>query len=403
MKINLKPILLNTDWKKKKTFWILIGCLVIAIGFHIASSRLISGLLSQQAAQRWDSAGGSRQVSVFFSDGLSVSTDTIQAFEHQLSDTLEQDSITAPNENARLWADAYSAKGTVTLGSNQSSISVEAYGIGGDYFLFHPLVLKDGGSYLTSSDAMQDRVLLDEASAWRLFGSYDVAGQEIAIGSGANLHVGIVAGVIESEDGYLNEKAGASAMTVYLSYDMLRTYGYCETIQSYEIVMPNPIDNFAVSTVTELLGMDEAQIEVIENSSRFHYINRLKTLLEFGTRSMNTKSIIYPYWENTARGCEDILAVFTLLETISWIVILIFLLAAFIRWYRKHPVSLRKIGGWISHQADARREAKWEQAFLVQAGEKSAGQIPGKRKNRFGKMLRSRHKTADIKQRTGNE
>lgn len=363
MKINVKPILLNTDWKKEKLLWLVVGCLVIAIGLHMASRQLIGGLLSQQAAGRWDSDGGSAQVSVFFSDGSSVSPDTIRSMEYQLTETLTQDSITASHENARLWADAYSAKGTVTLASNLVSVSVEAYGVGGDYFLFHPLTLKAGGSYLTSSDSMQDRVLLDEATAWRLFGSYDVAGQEIAIGSGSNIHVGIVAGVIENESGYLNEKAGASSMTVYLSYDMLQTYGSCETIQSYEIVMPNPLDNFAVSTITDLLGMDEAQFEIIENSSRFIYLNRLKVLLEFGTRSMNTKSIIYPYWENTARGCEDILAALTLGETVCWIGIGVLLLIALFRWHRRHPFTLGSAVRWIGGRIDARIEAKREQRF----------------------------------------
>lgn len=379
MKIKLKPIPLNGDWKKKKSFWVLAACLVLAVAFHTASRQLIGSLLSQQAAERWDSEGGSKQVSVFFSDSMPVDTDTIQSFEHQLTNKLEQDSITASSETARVWADAYSAKGTVTLGSNLAQVSVSAYGIGGDYFLFHPLTLHRGGSYLTSSDAMQDRVILDEATAWRLYGSYDVAGQEIAIGSGSNIHIGIVAGVIESEEGYLNEKAGASSLTVYLSYDMLRSYGTCDTIQSYEIVMPNPIDKYAKSTVTELLGMDESQVEVIENSSRFSFLNRWKIFLQFGTRSMNTKSIIYPYWENAARGCEDILTILTLAETVSWIMVFIILLTAGVRWYKKHPLSFGKVKGWIGNQIEAKREKKYWQKKEAAANQTVTGK--GKRRN----------------------
>lgn len=361
MKIKLKPIPLNGDWKKNKSLWVLAVCLVLAVGFHIVSGQLIGSLLSQQAADRWDADGGSRQVSAFFADGTMIDTDTVLSLEHQLSDKLEQDSIVAPSEQARLWVDAYSAKGTVTLSNGRAEVSANAYGVGGDYFFFHPLTLKRGGSYLTSEDAMQDRVILDEATAWRLYGSYDVAGQEIAIGSGPNVHIGIVAGVIESEEGYLNEKAGASSQTVYLSYGMLQTYGSCSMIQSYEVVMPNPINGYAKNTLQELLSLDESQLEVIENTSRFDFFNRWKILLQYGTRSMNTKSIIYPYWENTARGCEDILMIFTLFETLSWAAVCFILVRAGIRRYRKHPLSLSAVKDRISAQIDARRERNYLQ------------------------------------------
>ncbi len=304
---------------KKKALWILALCFLLGLGFQIAGSRLGKGLLSQQAAQRWDQTGSSRQISLFFSDSQTITEDTILSVEYQLADTLKQDSLEAASDTARLWADAYSAKGTVTLASDLASITTSAYGVGGDYFLFHPLTLKTGGSYLTSSDSMEDRVLLDEEAAWKLFGSYDVAGQEIAIGSGSNLHIGIVAGVVESEKGYLNEKAGADSMTVYLSYSMLQEYGSCGTIQNYEIVMPNPIQDYAKSTVENLFGLEDSQVEIVDNTGRFRMANRWKLLLQFGTRSMNTKSILYPYWENTARGTEDVLLLYTILATIFWL------------------------------------------------------------------------------------
>lgn len=335
-------------------FLVLIGILAHGIG-----GLMIGNLLSQSAADRWDRSGGSAQVSVFFSDMMSMEADRLTAFGHQLDDKLTMDSLVPVREGARLWADAYSARGSVTLESNLSRIETKAYGVGGDYFLFHPLPLKIGASYLTGSDSMQDRVLLDENAAWRLFGSYDVAGQEIIIGQGDHSHIGMVAGVVESEGGYLNQQAGAESMTVYLSYAMLKEYGWCENIQSYEIVMPNPIPDYAVSTVRETLGVDEDNAEIIENSSRFSMINRLKILREFGTRSMNTRSIIYPYWENTARGSEDILAVLALIETVSFAAALLVVCIAGIRYAKRHPLPVARLRQYVEDRIEEKRRERY--------------------------------------------
>ncbi len=67
-------------------------------------------------------------------------------------------------------------------------------------------------------------------------------------------------------------------------------------------------DEFAYSKVKEGIGIDEKNVEIVENSRRYSLPNRIKTILAFGTRSMNGKAIIYPYWENLARGYEDIFA-----------------------------------------------------------------------------------------------
>jgi hypothetical protein len=83
--------------------------------------------------------------------------------------------------------------------------------------------------------------------------------------------------------------------------------------------MPNPIQDYAKSTVENLFGLEDSQVEIVDNTGRFRMANRWKLLLQFGTRSMNTKSILYPYWENTARGTEDVLLLYTILATIFWL------------------------------------------------------------------------------------
>lgn len=279
----------------------------------VISNRIIVGQETQQMAKRWSQKDDVAQVSCFFSVNTGITQDSLEEFEHSVDSALEEASIVSesPNANARLWADAYSADGQISISSELSQITVDAIGIGGDFFLFHPLKLVSG-SYFSGNDLMQDYCILDEDAAWKLFGSNNITGQVVYIGGVAH----IVAGVVEKETGGLYEEAGLSSSLVYVSYQTLAAYGRNNGINHYEIVMPNPVDSFAKNYVAEHIGVAESEMEIIENSSRYSFFNRVKQMGKFFTRAMNGKAIIYPYWENVARAYEDILAFIMFFEII---------------------------------------------------------------------------------------
>lgn len=295
---------------------------------------LLAGRQTEQHVdQRWDSEGGVAQVSCFFSPNAEVTQDSIRSFEHSLDSALKEASIEldSPNPGARLWADAYSADGTITLSTDKGSVEADALGIGGDFFLFHQLQLING-AYFSGNDLMQDYVILDRDAAWQLFGSTDVAGMYVNIGGKPH----IVTGVVERPAGRLYEAGGLDATRVYVSYETLTTYGKSNGINHFEIVMPNPVKQYALNYVREQLGNPEKEVEVLENGTRYQLGKRLQLLLDFGTRSMNGKAIIYPYWENVARGYEDILALLTLFQMVFLVypsgVLLVWIV---IRWKNK--------------------------------------------------------------------
>lgn len=265
--------------------------------------------LSQTAADRWSSKKNASQVSCFFSVGSGITEDEIIDFEHTVDSALVDASVVQESENpgARLWADAYSADGTVNISTDKANITADAIGIGGDFFLFHPVKLLNG-AYFSGNDLMQDYCVIDEDAAWQLFGSNDVAGMMVYIGGIPH----IVTGVVERPDGRLAEAAGLDSTLVYVSYQTLNELGISHGINHYEIVMPNPVTGFAVNYIREKLGTEEKETEIVENTTRYSLLSRLKLLTQFGVRSMNGKAIIYPYWENIARGYEDILALLTL-------------------------------------------------------------------------------------------
>ena len=311
-----------------------------------------NSLQEQQMAERWSAEGGVAQVSCFFAADANVTEEGILAFEHSLDSALQEASISQNSENpsARLWADAYSAYGKISVSNNKTSIQADAIGIGGDFFLFHPLRLLSG-SYFSGNDLMQDYCVIDQDAAWQLFGSNDVAGMTVYIGNVPH----IITGVVERPAGKLEEKAGLDSTVIYVSYQTLEKLGTSYGINHYEIVMPNPVSGFAYDHVQKNIGVEEAKMEVVENTSRFSLLSNVQTIGEFGSRAMNGKAIIYPYWENLARGYEDIIALLTLFMLLFLLYPVVLAIVLFVIWW-KHK-------GWTMHDMRVKLQDKLELSF----------------------------------------
>lgn len=307
--------------------------LLVFVILTVVSSSLAGGLEAQNMAERWSKDGGVSQISCFFAQGSGVDENTIKGFEHALDAALQEASITSesPNAGARLWADAYSMPGKLIIVGNSGQMEVNALGVGGDFFLFHPLKLI-AGSFFSGSDLMQDHIVIDEDIAWQLFGSNDVVGQQVTIDGIPHL----ISGVIRRDSGRMNDNAGNGSSIVYVSFETMSRNrimrGQDAEINQYEIVMPNPVSEFALGMVRENIGIEENEVEIIENTTRYRLLPLLKILGNFGVRSMNGKAIIYPYWENLARGYEDILALilifrilFLLYPAVMFIILVVYL------------------------------------------------------------------------------
>lgn len=312
---------------------------VIFLILMFAAHRVGESQTSQMAARRWDADGGSAQISCFFSVNASVSADSILEFEHTIDDALTDAAVVQESENpgARLWADAFSADGKVTVSTERGSVEADAIGIGGDFFLLHPQKLLYG-AYFSGNDLMQDYCIIDEDTAWQLFGSPDVAGMTVYISGVPHM----VTGVVRRPEGRLEKAAGLDGTLVYVSYETLTQYGTSNGINHYEIVMPNPVSEFAYKFVKEGLGAQEKETEVVENSARYSFLSRLKLIPALGTRAMNGKAIIYPYWENVARGYEDILTVVTLFELLFLAYAVIMAVGLFVHWWRHKGWTLKE-------------------------------------------------------------
>lgn len=365
---------------------------LICLVLWASASLLSESRMDQQMANRWSQKKDVAQISCFFSANAAMSTDEIEMFRHSLDSALVEASVTqeSPNAGARLWADAYSADGRITLKSDRASLEADAVGIGGDFFLFHPLPLISG-SYFSGNDLNQDFCVIDEDAAWQLFGSSDVAGMMITIQDIPH----IITGVVHREEGHLAESAGLKSTVVYVSYPTLSELGSNNGINHYEIVMPNPVSKFAYNYVTENIGPKENDVEIVENTTRFNLLERLKLIGAFGTRSMNGKAIIYPYWENMARGMEDILSLLTLLSLLFLCYPLILLLICLIKWWKHKNWTIKSVFLYLQDKTERqmeqireKRKQKGEQhkesdSHTIHSGKKRMPRLRRKKKDKL--------------------
>ena len=313
MGIRLKRFFSNFTIKQIVFSLMAVVSFLLFLVLTIWSHHLTSQLTDQQAAQRWDKDGKSVQVSCYFTDQVKLTDMEFIGFkkklEQMLKETLPADEYSEENDR-RLVVDGYSAMGKVTVLSEKGKLTdVDAIGIGGDYFLFHPVKLLSGG-YFTGEDLMQDSIILDTEGAWQLFGSNDIVGKSVMIGGVPHY----VAGVIERDGSKFAKSAGLNKTTVYLSDDSLQAYGTTAGISNYEVLAPNPVRHFVYNAVKDQLGVAEDDMVVVENTTRFKVESLIPVILEFGTRSMQNAAIRFPFWENVARGYEDVCALILIFQ-----------------------------------------------------------------------------------------
>lgn len=328
------------------------------------SNQMVDSLIDQQAAARWDAEGKSAQVSCYLSEQAELDEMMIIGFEKQLEQQLKE--VLSAEEyseenNKRLIADAYSSQGRITVVSEKSTLEAAAVGVGGDFFLFHPLTLVSGG-YFSGGNLMKDYIILDEEAAWQLFGSSDIAGQSVMIGGIPHY----VSGVIKRQTGRFAEKAGLDKTVVYLSNESLLAYGDGGRINTYEVMAPNPVKNFVYTAVKEKLGVGESDMIVVENSSRYSIESLIPVILDFGTRSMQDSGVKFPYWENIGRGAEDVKALALLWQGIFLLIPTVILVVFMIIKWKNRNFSWRDVGNYLIEIKDKLRQHaiekkdKWE-------------------------------------------
>ena len=472
---------LGSTWNRMRSWQkvLLLLCIVFWIASVILGAltgKVTGRLIDQSAAERWASGQNYAQVSAFLAEGSGASEDTAKAVYTGLMLDLQTDAIslseTQEENGASLIEQCYCGMGSADLSVSGESVTVNVIGVGGDFFNFHPLDLIDG-YYFSDDDLMHDRVLLDDQTAWRLFGSPNVVGMAVYIGGTPHY----IAGVFRQPTERFYKESGMGSYLVFMSYDSLCKYTESSTaepenggktedrsdmegmdallppsvpqtaaympvrdekemfgknvsaeedvgefddsgsdgdsggneplsetveetgkdsqeeelnddpvgenmgshsgagqgasgknssggdeeeaeeinrsrLNCYEVVMPNPVQGYALRKVRSRLEQVPFPMEkavIVDNTSRYDVLRLVTLMAQPGVRSMQTAPIRYPYWENVALAWEDVLIPFAFLWAVlrfSPFVILLWLVI----WYATHKSWT--LGGVINNVRD---------------------------------------------------
>ena len=382
-------------------------CLVCLIIY----SALAGSLDSQHQAERWQGDGQLEfsQLSCFMSVDQKLTLDQVYSFRKTMMDKFHEAALDIDND-AQLFCDAWSTTGKAYVASEQGKGDVSVIAVGGNFFDFHPIRLLSG-NYISPDDLMKDRVLLDEETAWLLFGGTQLEGLSFKI-DGVPF---VVAGVIEREQDFASLKAYTSGMGIYMSYDAYLSIksggttaaaasstapstgsgsssggssggsssgssgstggssgstggssGSGVGIECYEVVMAEPVKGFALGVAKEKFPIGGGVI--VENSTRYGYENILKLVKQFGSRSMQTHGVILPYWENAARCIEDWCLALLLVAMITAVLPLVLIVIYLVRIFRRGKGKLEddllpKAKERLGEAIRVRQRRAWERRY----------------------------------------
>ncbi len=290
---------MNSISKKKKLMrlkillFLLLVLLISGVYYH----HLAQILPSQMAAERWRGQNNTDflQYSVFFPADKRLEKMEIEE-QREAIQRLLLETVMIDDRNKRQWIDAYSSESKVMATSEHGSVSLQAFGIGGDYFFFHPLLLVDG-VFIGDGDISKHRVVLDDTAAWGLFGSSNVMGMEVKI----NDQLFVVAGVVHNDSNVFTNRTKSDSGSIYLHYSIFNAL--CDVgINSYEVILPELVSGYSNSVLARVFSPESG--EIVQNSNRFHLSTISKRAFTTSAMIIQQRGIAWPYFENAARLIE---------------------------------------------------------------------------------------------------
>ena len=285
---------------KRRLFALLCLLCALAALLCLWQTRSLSlSLPSQQAAERWQGESDTRfaQVSCFVPADRTLSRADIFAFRTTMLQKLRE-AESGLAERAGSWHDAWSATGSVTASGERGSSEAAVIAVGGGFFDFHPLRLLSG-CYLRENDLGTDRVVLDEELAWRLFGGTELDGMELRL----NGQLFSIAGVVERENDAASRAAYTDGPGLYMSDASYAALTGEESLCCYELLLPEPVKGWALNLARENFPLGGG--EAVQNSGRFSLPRLLALRGSMDERTMQSRGLRYPYWENAARLVEN--------------------------------------------------------------------------------------------------
>ena len=326
----------------------------------------------QLAAARW--GDDAVQISCYVSSYAGLYADGIVSLEEAISNSLQNDFSAAETDST--WYDAYSCDGgnVSALGAKTGKKTLQMTLVSETYFQMHPYTLLSGNR-LSEADTSTNRVVLDEAAAWNLFGGIDVAGMTVTFEN----RICEVAGVIRLPDDFASAQATENDLPgIYMLYsDYLAGLnadgGEQEpAITCYEVVLPELVENYGYSLMEEIFesvsaswngeegitdNSDSTQTTVrsdyrlVQNTDRFSLVQVWDYLFHHTDYITRTEAIAYPASENAALILLHRIAMLTIGAFLGLVLLLAAVTAAIVTDRKTIAAKFLHLKAWAATKA----------------------------------------------------
>lgn len=373
----------------KRLVWALAAsaCLVGAVLLWRGDRNAVAELTPQQAAENWETEEKPyAMASVFLREENAIAQQSIGEIYLNIENALTAGGVDSEDHP---WFYAVSYQTEATLVHEVAVCEVELTAVAGDFFRVHPMELINGW-YMDEDDMMHDRIVLSRGAAWDLFYSDNAAGMFVQL-NGQNYQV---AAVVDLETGKYNDLAAGDVKRAWVFADSPGLSNSAGTVQTesegtvdfgtaadmvpgftcMEMVLPQPVKNFAVSTMRSALsGFIPDDTVITDNSARFGLKNRWDVLRDIGVRGISMNAVSYPYWENAARLTENHLALRLVPEGLLMCVPIVSLLILLLWLNRRRTWGLHSIRDAIENAVERKRRRDYDA--------RQRGAVPEKRRN----------------------
>ena len=332
---------------------------LISAACVIAAVRISSLLPLEKEYERWrgDNEMEFSQVSCFVPESDRLDVTGVNTFRNNMVEGFSKASL---DISGKLFVDCYSASGSCQIATDKANTKASVLAVGGEFFDFHLYEFTDG-TYFSENSTLSDNVILDEELAWFLFGATEVVGSPVNI----NGQVFYVSGVIKREQDFASREAYNGGMGLILPLASYQNIAEDSVyISCYEVVLPNPVRNFAINLVQEKFPAKNSVIQ--ENTGRFSFESLIKVIRNSSKRTMSA-SVPYPYWENSARYAESRAAKYLFAALLALLYPVIFAVSLIVRLFKKAKTKaeddvLPDIKEKAEEQIRVRQRKRWEKA-----------------------------------------
>ena len=118
--------------KHKILLWGNLCCIILSLTAAAFLNHVCTSQPDQQAVQRWaaDKSARFAQLSCFFVHDSGITAESVQQLRSDINKHLLESSISSSNKEARLWYDAYSTEGSLSVSRGSVTAKASATAVG---------------------------------------------------------------------------------------------------------------------------------------------------------------------------------------------------------------------------------------------------------------------------------